>query len=376
MNRMKINLAVPGIGGLAGGQRVCAQYAGYLLDQGHEVTLVVRRPPRIPQRFDVLRRLLGRIPPYPPLPAEWGHYTGLDLRVAHLDENRPLVPDQVPDADIIISTWWTTSEWVHGLPASKGRHVHFVQDYEVFDPQLKHRVEAVYAQDNIKIVVAGWLQKQLLAEAGKPSLLVLNGVDIDKFHPDPHQHRDAEVRVGFLYSNHPRKNCALAVEALALAKSKRPELKAIVFGVQPRPQSLPDWVTYEQQPRQDRIVQIYQSCDLWLFTSKTEGFGLPLLEAMACGIPVLATPAGAAPDLVNGHNGWLTSGDPVEYADQMLAFLDQPSEDLRQASLAARQTAGVHDLRQAASRFEKILLDLLTDCPESASRATHTCGVA
>lgn len=371
---MKINLAVPGIGGLAGGQRVCAQYAGYLLDQGHEVTLVVRRPPRIPQRFDMLRRLLGRIPPYPPLPAEWGHYTGLDLRVAHLDENRPLVSDQVPDADIIISTWWTTSEWVHGLPASKGRHVHFVQGYEFFNPQWTHRVEAVYAQDNTKIVVAGWLQDILSRKHGKPSSVVLNGVDTAQFSVK--QSVASQNRVGFLYSSNTIKNCALAIEALALAKTKRPELKAIAFGVPPRPQSLPDWIIYEQRPSQDRIVQIYQSCDLWLFTSKTEGFGLPLLEAMACGTPVLATPAGAAPDLVNGHNGWLTSGDPVEYADQMLAFLDQPSEDLRQASLAARQTAGVHDLRQAASRFEKILLDLLTDSPESASRATHTCGVA
>lgn len=356
---MKINLAVPGMGGLAGGQRVCAQYAGYLLDQGHEVTLVVRRPPRIPQRFDMLRRLLGRIPPYPPLPAEWGHYTGLDLRVAHLDENRPLVPDQVPDADIIISTWWTTSEWVHGLPASKGRHVHFVQDYEMFNPQLRHRVEAVYAQDNTKIVVAGWLQKQLLTEEGKPSRLALNGVDTDRFHPAPHPHRDAGFRVGFLYSNHPRKNCALAIEALALAKAARPSLKAIAFGTERRPQSLPDWIAYEQQPSQDRIVGIYQSCDLWLFTSKTEGFGLPLLEAMACGTPVLATPAGAAPDLVDGQNGWLTSDDPTEYADRMLAFLDQSGADLRRASDAARRTAEAHDLRQAAREFEKILLGLV-----------------
>ena len=66
---------------------------------------------------------------------------------------------------------------------------------------------------------------------------------------------------------------------------------------------LPPGSMFVRQPAQDMIRDIYGQCDVWLFSSRSEGFGLPLLESMACRTPVIATPAGAAPELCAGGGG-------------------------------------------------------------------------
>ena len=115
---------------------------------------------------------------------------------------------------------------------------------------------------------------------------------------------------------------------------------------------MPEWVKYESRPPQDRIPQIYAACDAWLFTSRAEGFGLPILEAMACRTPVIATPAGAAPDLIDGRNGRLVEADPEAF---VAALRDLLAGDWTAASTAAWDTAQRHDVGTAARAFEDAL---------------------
>ena len=69
---------------------------------------------------------------------------------------------------------------------------------------------------------------------------------------------------------------------------------------------LPRDTEFHLRPPQDRIRDIYSKCDAWLFGSRSEGFGLPILEAMACRTPVIGTPAGAAPELLGDGRGILS----------------------------------------------------------------------
>src|SRR5205807_614597 len=50
----------------------------------------------------------------------------------------------------------------------------------------------------------------------------------------------------------------------------------------------------------DDLVQLYSACDLFVFPSFYEGFGLPILEAMACGRPVACSNTTAMPEVANG----------------------------------------------------------------------------
>jgi glycosyltransferase involved in cell wall biosynthesis len=79
-------------------------------------------------------------------------------------------------------------------------------------------------------------------------------------------------------------------------------------------------------PEED-MPAIYQMADLFVLPSLNEGFGLTLLEAMASGVPVVASRAGAIPEVV-GDAGCLMSAtkDQKTLADTLLALLDSPLE--------------------------------------------------
>jgi glycosyltransferase involved in cell wall biosynthesis len=68
----------------------------------------------------------------------------------------------------------------------------------------------------------------------------------------------------------------------------------------------PGWIQHGDLPA------VYSLADLFAFPSLYEGFGIPLIEAMACGCPVVAADTSAAPEVLDG-SGWLV--DPLSVED-------------------------------------------------------------
>jgi len=121
---------------------------------------------------------------------------------------------------------------------------------------------------------------------------------------------------------------------------------------------LPQDTDFHYQPSQEKIRQIYSSCDFWLFGSRAEGFGLPILEAMACRTPVIATKAGAAPDLVAQGGGVLVDECSAEsMANAILHCLEMTETEWAKMSALARDTVLQYSWDNATDLFEKALLD-------------------
>lgn len=343
---MRITFVLP-VASQNGGVRVAATYARLLDARGHLVT-VVSQPPWKPRgRKARLRRILGLEKPRPFHPTPLLACLGDRHRV--LERGRPVEARDVPDADIVVATWWHTAEWVARLPATKGRKVYLLQDHEAAVPQPVERVAATYRFDMQKIAVSEYIRDAIRANHGIEGIdVVPNAVDLDQFTA-PRRPRNAALTVGFLYTTAPRKNVALAIESLEQARRLVPELRGLAFGrsAPGKHLPLPDWIDYVEAPVQAEIPGLYAACDLWLFTSDHEGFGLPLLEAMACRTPVLATRAGAAPQLVTGQNGTLLPGDPQAFAEEIARFAAMPDAGWQGYSAAAHATATAYSWEDA-----------------------------
>jgi glycosyltransferase involved in cell wall biosynthesis len=116
---------------------------------------------------------------------------------------------------------------------------------------------------------------------------------------------------------------------------------------------LPTGTEYFQQPPQTAIKDIYAQCDAWLFASRLEGFGLPIIEAMACRTPVIGTPAGAAPELLVDGGGILVKPeDPEDMAKAIEEICMMSESEWRAMSDAAYATATGYTWDDAAELCE------------------------
>jgi glycosyltransferase involved in cell wall biosynthesis len=354
---MRITFLLPHAG-LAGGIRVAAIYAQWLKRRGHDVVVMSTPRRELPLKTKVLSAIRGKGWPRPKKLGS--HFDGLDVDHRIIDRHRPMTDADVPDADVVIATWWETAEWMMNLSPSKGRRVHFIQHDETHQNQPIPRVEATWKFDTSKIVVAQWLAELAEHRFGvKDVKVVANGVDATHFSA-PARGKQRSPTVGMMYSHTPWKGCDIAIDAFNIAARNVPGLKMIAFGqhdafdVLP----LPPGTKYTCRPPQNQIPGIYASCDMWLFASRYEGFGLPILEAMACRTPVIGTPAGAAPELISQGGGVLVKPqDPMDMAVAIERISRMPDAEWRKLSDAARATAEANTWDHAAQLFEQAIIE-------------------
>lgn len=82
-------------------------------------------------------------------------------------------------------------------------------------------------------------------------------------------------------------------------------------------------VTFTGRKTQEELKGYYKMADLFIYPSKYENFGQPLIEAAAHGLPIVSTPVGVARDIViDGETGYLTSDDPKAISDRIYSLQD------------------------------------------------------
>ncbi|HEV7340438.1 MAG TPA: glycosyltransferase family 4 protein [Sphingopyxis sp.] len=351
---MRITFVVAAVD-FGGGIRVIAQHAEGLRRKGHEV-LVVSPPPYPTGRIAKFRNTY-----FPPSEvAVASHFDDTKVSVKFIERYRPVKVSDVPPADIIIATWWETAEWIASFPDDRGKKLHFVQDYEIWNGD-KERVDACLKLPIEKITISSWLEHILVEHVGTPKpAIVLNGVDTNRFS-QPERRMPSPPMLGFVYTSNFRKGSDIAVAALIKAKEHIPNLRCIAFGHE-KPGSnlpLPDFVEYRLLPPQDEIPYIYGQCSVWLFTSREEGFGLPILEALACGTPVVATSAGAAPDILAGGGGILSeSFEPEKIASQIALILRLNNNEWKNLSNESVKISSGFSNEISINKMEETLIDI------------------
>ncbi len=341
---------------MAGGIRVVAIYAEILQQRGHQV-FVIAPPQEKPSLRDHLRGLLrGELPRRDAQPS---HFDNRAVKAFLLDQSRPVEASDLLDADVVIATWWETAEWVAQLPPAKGAKFYLIQhDERHLSPEQTERVKATWQLPLHKIAVAQWIAHVIRQETSSPDIsLIPNSVDLAQFAA-PNRGKPARPTVGLMYSQIVWKGCDISIKAVELARQAIPDLRLVAFGFDLPSEALPlpDQTLYVQSPAQAELKQFYTQCDAWLFGSRIEGFGLPILEAMACRTPVIGTPVGAAPELLAEGAGILVKAeDPADMAQAIQTVCAMSEQAWQTMSELAYQRASSYTWNHATDLLEAVL---------------------
>lgn len=351
---MKITFVLPPVN-LSGGILASAVLASHLKKRGHDVSAVCPAfpQPSLRQRVSALLKGKGWISEPKRQPS---HFDDVDVPLHVTDSSGPISDADVPDADIVVATWWETAEWVMKLSDRKGVKTYTVRHHEVHDYLPKEQSAATYSLPLHKITISKWLLNIMRDEYGDRDVsFVPDSVDCQKYYAPP-RGKQSVPTVGMMYSHKYWKGCDISLQAFSLAARKIPNLRLVLFG-EKAPSSdvqLPANAEFIQCPPQHTIKDIYARCDMWLFGSRTEGFGLPILESMACRTPVIGTPAGAAPELITGGGGILVEMEnPKDMARAIERICNFSEAQWQAMSDKAYRTAREYTWDDAAQLCEK-----------------------
>lgn len=187
------------------------------------------------------------------------------------------------------------------------------------------------------------------------------GVDHDHFRPRPDVARVPGRIMTTASADVPFKGLLPLVEAVAKVRTERPDAHLVVVG-RLRGESpvaaaidrlgIRDAVRFEPGVSDKRMIELYAEAQVAVVPSLYEGFSLPAVEAMACGVPLVATTGGALPEVVgeDGVTGMLVHpGDAGALALAIGRVLSDPELAARLADNARRRVLERFTWRACAS---------------------------
>ncbi|MBI3761482.1 MAG: glycosyltransferase family 4 protein [Chloroflexi bacterium] len=133
----------------------------------------------------------------------------------------------------------------------------------------------------------------------------------------------------------PRKNVWMLLRAFARVSAAHPDLKLVFIGDPPLDSHLAvrdecglgDSVVFLPPLPRVELVPYYQAAELFVLSSSQEGLGISFIEALACGLPVVATRCGGPEGvIIEGETGWLVpNDDEAAFAGAILRALSDPA---------------------------------------------------
>lgn len=187
--------------------------------------------------------------------------------------------------------------------------------------------------------------------------------------------------VGFVGRLSPEKGPEVFVRAVAALQRRCPGAQAVLVGEGPMAAELQAAATAPGLAGRLHFAgactdmpAVYAELDLLLLTSHTEAMPLALMEAMACGLPVVATAVGGVVDMVaHGESGLLVDPDDAEAAAQAAAALLADAAQRRRMGAAGRARAvASFDLAPAVARVAALLERVARRGPPPAAASAPT----
>lgn len=397
---MRVTFVLPGIS-LIGGVRVVFEYANRLQERGHEVNIVYPFMPYFMGDIYSVNKFKNKL-------------VDIYLNTYRLFKNKkscfslkvPLIrvptlglkyikyiENKIPDADIIIATSWETAYSVNKLSMNKGRKLYFIQHYEIWDlwsdehcwelleelsstdfslsmadisPKrknlklFKELVDNSYKLPLEKVTISTWLKQIIeIKLESEVKEVIPNAVD-DIFYKevifDSNTHK---IKILMPYRSSRWKGSKEGIEAFKMIKERCSNVEFIMYGPM-KGKEIPSWINFYESISDEELRRLYNIADIFVYPSWVEGFGLPPMEAMACGCAVVTTNVGGIPDYSISGSTVITVPvkNPQKLSDSVIKLIENEYER-KQIAEAGLKYVQRFTWNEATDKFEGILIDSL-----------------
>jgi teichuronic acid biosynthesis glycosyltransferase TuaC len=224
------------------------------------------------------------------------------------------------------------------IVSARGSDINVFPSFRTIRPMIRKVLKQVDA-----LIAVSQSLKDRMIELGCPHekiTVIGNGVDSVKFAPLPrsemrrklglNDHRPIVLSVGHLK---PNKGFHILIDAVEQLRKMRPDILLIIIGdgeyrkdleSRVRRLSLHHNVEFTGARPHSELIQWYSAANVFALASLNEGWPNVLLEAMACGVPVVATPTGGTPEVVvSDQLGLLCERRPEAFASALATALSR-----------------------------------------------------
>lgn len=318
MAGMTVNFILPpALRKAAGGYKVVYQYANYITKQGNDVMIYYDsrmgdNSLHIPVKvMGWIRKLVTKIEP------KW-FYLDPEIKKKAL---WTIDFGHIRKADITICTSIDTMIKTYQAKNKPEKIIHFIQGHENwFLPE--EEVFAVYRLPYPKIVISQWLYDIVCEHTKEKLYLVKNGIDLHIF-----QNKNSDKRslhsIAMMYKENSCKNSEMGLRIVKRLKKRYQDLEVLFYSVDQKSNEVPEWVKFYRKASEDQVCEILNRASVFLCTSEYEGFGLPGLEAMACGCIFVTTDCKGIREYANDSNALISEiGDACQMEKNIIRVFE------------------------------------------------------
>jgi glycosyltransferase involved in cell wall biosynthesis len=209
----------------------------------------------------------------------------------------------------------------------------------------------VASQSSVSVTISNYVKDTLKREYGIDSQVIYHGIDADRFKPENKiqsrrelGYKETDSIILYVGKLHPYKDPLTLIKAISVAVEKNANLHLVMIGdgelytevkKEISKLNLSSHVRLFRRVDNQTLEMLYDAADMFVLPSVNEAFGMVLLEAMAFGLPVIASDSGACPEVIRNVGILFNQGDYTDLAEKVvtLSFDKDLSKKLAKAGL-------------------------------------------
>ena len=306
----------------------------------------------------------------------------------------PQLSHQIPTVLTLHDAWLLSGHCAHSFDCDRWKtgcgscpdltiYPEIKRDGTAYNWEKKQRI---YQQSKLYVTTPSqWLmdkvKESILSPAIMESRVIPNGIDLSIFHPVDKQYARRELRIAteekvvLFIANGIRKNLwkdyKMMRTAVALVSAKLPKERIlfIALGEDSPPEQIGNstirFIPYIRDPK--LVALYYQSADVYIHAARADTFPNTVLEALACGTPVVATDVGGIPEQIeHGKTGFLVSvGDAVTMANFIQILLENQNINQQMSELAVKTVQHRFSLERMIDNYLEWYQEILHESLEA-----------